>query len=106
MISIDIDEELSELRILISEQEKIKDKYRGKMDLYDILNLKEYHIIYDKECVIEEKIREKIAEPLNNLCVNKDFDNALALVHNSFKELNTAQKSLFLRKIFALSEKQ
>lgn len=104
MISIDIDEELSELRILISEKQNFIDKYKGVMELYDIRNLKEYDVIYDKECIIEEKIREKIANSLNNLCVNKDFENALALVHNSFKDVNTSQKSLFLRKIYILSK--
>jgi hypothetical protein len=102
--SLDIDNELSQLKIFIKEKEDIKDKHRGKKSLIDIIDSDEFQQIQDKEEIIEDKIKEKLWKTIMSYCDNGDFEGAKQFVHNSYKDVLTSGKTLLFRSIIVLQD--
>jgi hypothetical protein len=102
---INIDNELSKLRILIQEKENIKKNYRGKLDYNDIIELDEYKQIFNKEDLIENKIKGKLWETMIKYCERGDFEGAKWFVGKSYKDVITSGKTLLFRAILIYQDK-
>lgn len=97
--SINIDTELSQLRVLIKEKDNIKNKYRGNKELMDIINMKEFQDISNNEEIIEDEIKLKLWDTMIKYCENGDYEGAKQFVGKSYKDVVTSGKSLLFRAI-------
>jgi hypothetical protein len=99
--SIDIDNELSILRKLEKEKEKIRIKKTGDIskDVFNQIHTKGYSDIFDKEIEIEDIIKNKLWDVMMKYCENGDYEGAKWFIGNSYKDMNTSGKVLLFRSI-------
>lgn len=103
---INIDAELSLLRKLNLEKEKIKSKNTGNIakDVFDKIHSKEYSELIDKDLQIEKIIKDKLWDTMIKYCEKGDYEGAKRFVGKSYKDMNTSGKVLLFRSILVHQE--
>lgn len=104
--SINIDAELSLLRKLNLEKEKIKSKNTGNIakDVFNKIHSKEYSELIDKDLQIEKIIKDKLWDTMIKYCEKGDYEGAKWFVGKSYKDMNTSGKVLLFRSILVHQE--